>query len=59
MKSFSEFQEKSKIEEALSPEIKEVIGLLSQAVEIADQYSMAEVLEILENATQQIIEANK
>lgn len=55
MKSFNEYKEISSIEEALTPEIREILSHLDKASELADDGGMQKTLDAIEKARQEII----
>jgi len=55
MKSFGEFKERMAIEEALSPELKEILQMLDQASVMADDKNMVKTLEVIEDARREVI----
>lgn len=55
MKSFGEFKEKNAIEEALIPELKEILKHFDKAAEVAEDLNMKQTLQAIENARQEII----
>jgi hypothetical protein len=55
MKSFGEFKEHAAIEEALSPELKEILMHLEEASNIADEKNMEKTLQAIEDLRQEII----
>jgi hypothetical protein len=55
MKSFGEFKERARLEEALVPEIREILKHFDKAAELADDGDMPETLQAIEDARQQII----
>jgi hypothetical protein len=55
MKSFGEYKEKIAIEEALIPELKEILKHLDAASKKADELDMSQTLQAIENARQEVI----
>ena len=55
MKSFGEYKEKIAIEEALIPELKEILKHLDAASKKADDLDMSQTLQAIENARQEVI----
>jgi hypothetical protein len=55
MKSFGEYKEKLAIEEALIPELKEILKHLDAASKKADELDMSQTLQAIENARQEVI----
>jgi hypothetical protein len=55
MKSFGEFKEKIAIEEALIPELKEILKNFDEASKKAEELNMKQTLQAIENARQEII----
>jgi hypothetical protein len=55
MKSFGEYKEKTRIEEGLVPEIREILKHLDEAIAVADDGNMSATMKVIENARQEII----
>jgi hypothetical protein len=55
MRSFGEFKEKMSIEEALTPQLQEILKCFDEASSIADDKNMKQTLQAIEDARQSII----
>jgi hypothetical protein len=55
MRSFGEFKEKMSIEEALAPELREILKCFDEASSLADDKNMKQTLQAIEDARQTII----
>lgn len=55
MKSFGEYRERLSIEEALAPELREILKCFDEASSMADDKNMKQTLQAIEDARQTII----